>query len=113
MKVLVKYGSDVNVRDGVNKMIFCLVVSEGYIDIVVLLLENGVDVNLVDGEGYILFYNLYSNFYNFFSNDRIFYVIVEFLFKYGSRIDERDFKGWIEFYMVCECLLVKFVEYLF
>lgn len=74
------------------------------------MLNYGVDVNLVDGDGFIVFYNVYINFYLFFGDEWISFVIVKLLFEFGSKVDNIDLCGWIELYMVVECLLVKFVE---
>lgn len=47
-------------------------------------------MNLIDGEGYIVFYNVYINFYIFFGNECMIFVMIKLLFEFGSKVGDID-----------------------
>lgn len=50
---MIDVGSDVNVFDVSDDILLYVFVGFGYMEVVCLLLDNGVDLNVVDKEGWI------------------------------------------------------------
>lgn len=109
---MVRYGSDVNARDGAKRTALCLAVSEGHSQIASLLLNQGAVVNLVDGEGYTALHNVYTNLHTFLGNERITFAMTKLLFEFGSKVGDRDQQGRTELHMAAESSSVKIVEQL-
>lgn len=111
-EMLVRYGSDVNARDGAKRTALCLAVSEGHFQIASLLLNQGADVNLIDREGYTALHNVYINLHTFLGNERMTFAMTKLLFEFGSKVGDIDPQGRTELHMAAQSSSVKLVQQL-